>query len=104
MKRIKPGTTETALIAAERASSRKGDRAELCGLLLLLSIFLAVNLATASRYPSVWMDETLYTDPAVNLLFGHGFTSTAWPAQPRDHWWAGNVPLHEFLLYGWMKV
>src|SRR5215471_14715245 len=66
--------------------------------------FLLFNLATASRYPFVWTDEVMYADPAVNLYLGHGFTSTAWYAQPSNEFWAGNVPLHSTLLFLWLKI
>lgn len=71
---------------------------------LLLAVFFAFNLLTAARYPFVWIDEVMYSDPAVNLLLGHGFTSSAWYAQSSGEFWAGNVPLHSALLYLWLKV
>ena len=66
--------------------------------------FLLLNLLTGSRYPFVWIDEVMYSDPAVNLYLGHGFTSSAWYAQHAGEFWAGNVPLHSLLLYLWMKL
>src|ERR1700733_10639900 len=66
--------------------------------------FLCLNLASGVRYPFVWTDEVMYADPAVNLYLGHGFTSSAWYAQPADAFWAGNVPLHSALLYLWLKL
>jgi hypothetical protein len=71
---------------------------------LIVAGFLAVNLFTASRYPTVWMDEVGYTDPAANWYFGHGFTSACWPQQPYGKFWAGNVPLHQCLLTGWFHL
>lgn len=52
---------------------------------------------------AVFVDEPGYTDPAASLLLGQGFTSGAWYAQGYETFWAGNVPLHQFLLYGWLK-
>jgi hypothetical protein len=46
----------------------------------------------------------MYQDPGVNLYQGHGFTSGAWWLQTRDKFWAGNVPLYQFVVYGWLKV
>jgi hypothetical protein len=66
--------------------------------------FLLVNLCTATRYPFVWIDEVMYADPAVNLYLGNGFTSSAWYVQHAGEFWAGNVPLHSFLLYLWLKL
>lgn len=69
-----------------------------------LTGFLLLNLLTAARYPFVWIDEVMYSDPAVNLYLGNGFTSSAWYAQPANEFWAGNVPLHSMLLYLWIKI
>lgn len=80
------------------------SRAEHMQVTLLLAAFLLVNLLTAARYPFVWIDEVMFSDPAVNLLLGNGFTSSAWYGQPSDAFWAGNVPLHPWLLWGWLKV
>lgn len=80
------------------------SRREPIFLVLILVIFLVVNLLTAERSPTVWQDEVLYADPAASLLKGQGFTSAAWPAQPKEQLWAGNAPLHTLLLVPWMWV
>jgi hypothetical protein len=72
--------------------------------MLLLLGFLVLNLLTSTRYPFVAGDEVTYSDPAVNLYLGKGFTSTVWFAQSADEFWAGNVPLHPLLLYVWLKL
>lgn len=69
----------------------------------LAAAFLAANLATSERSPVVWKDEVMFTDPAANLYFGRGFTSTAW-FQPGDRVFAGNAPLYSLCLYPWIKV
>lgn len=70
----------------------------------LLAGFLLFNLLTGTRYPFVWIDEVMYSDPAVNLYLGHGFTSSAWYVQHPNEFWAGNVPLHAVLLFLWLKI
>lgn len=80
------------------------SRRETICVVALLLVFLVFNLLTASRYPFVWIDEVMYSDPAFNLLLGHGFTSSAWYAQGAGEYWAGNVPLHSLLLFAWLKV
>src|SRR5690349_18811487 len=80
------------------------SRREVWCVLLFLLGFVLVNLATASRYPFVWIDEVMYSDPAVNLHLGNGFTSTAWYAQSSNEFLAGNVPLHSLLLCAWIKL
>ncbi|MDD5349520.1 MAG: hypothetical protein PHQ12_04845 [Chthoniobacteraceae bacterium] len=49
-------------------------------------------------------DNPGYTDPAINYVLGNGFTSCCWYAQRWDACWAGNVPLHQFLLIPWFKI
>jgi hypothetical protein len=73
-------------------------------LALLLLAFLAINGLTLSRYPSVWVDEIQFADPAINYASGLGFTSTAWFAQDSTQFWAGNVPLYPMLLAAWLKL
>ena len=69
----------------------------------LLCGFVLVNLLTADRCPAVWHDDGAYTEPAGNLYLGRGFTSANWYAQGKDEFWAGNVPLHQGVLYLWMQ-
>lgn len=71
---------------------------------LLAGFFVLLNWVTLSRSPTVWQDEVSYTDPAVNLVQGKGFVSTAWYQQNDREFWAGNVPLHQFALAGWLQV
>jgi hypothetical protein len=72
--------------------------------LWVVAAFFSLNVLTHDWYPSVWMDESMFVDPAANLYYGHGFTSTAWPTQRFGEFWAGNTPLYQFLLYGWFKA
>jgi hypothetical protein len=72
--------------------------------LWIVLAFLGFNLLTAELYPSVWMDEVMFTQPAANLHLGRGFTSTAWPFQSGEAFWVGNAPLHPLLLAAWFKV
>lgn len=80
------------------------NRSEFWVLLLIVLTFSAVNLATATRSPTVWIDEVSYADPAVNLVMGKGFTSSAWYAQSKTETWAGNTPLYPLMLSGWLSV
>lgn len=79
-------------------------KSEITIVVLLLTVFVAANIATSSRLSTVWLDEVLLTDPAANLYLGHGFTSSAWYYQTKDEFWACNAPLHAVLLYHWMKL
>jgi hypothetical protein len=75
------------------------------GLLALISIiFFLVNYLTASLSPSIWQDEVMFADPAINLVLGKGFTSTAWPIQSKEELFAGNSPLYSLLLYPWISL
>jgi hypothetical protein len=69
---------------------------------VLCSAFLAVNLLTATWFPSPWCDEIMLLDPAANLYQGRGFTSSAWPSQPSTQFWASYTPLYSVILYGWI--
>lgn len=77
-------------------------RNEFLAAAVLFGGFVLVNLATAERSPTVWIDEVMFTDPAINLLIGKGFTSAAWSTQPSDTFFAGNAPLHTLLLVPWI--
>jgi hypothetical protein len=66
--------------------------------------YVLLNLATITWFPRPWVDEVMYTDPAVNFLLGDGFVSSAWQSQPRSAFWAGNTPLHEWFLIPWMSL
>ena len=72
--------------------------------LLLSVVWLAANIATADRSPSVWQDEVSYSDPGINLATGRGWTTTTWPFQSRDEFFCSNVPLHPLALAGWVRV
>ena len=72
--------------------------------LWVVAAFFSLNVLTHDWYTSVWMDEGMFVDPAANLYYGHGFTSTAWPTQRFGESWAGNTPLYTILLYGLFKA
>lgn len=71
---------------------------------LILVAFVAVCITTTLALQPVWLDEVTVADPAVNLYFGKGFTSTGWQYQTKDEFWASNAPLHQILLYHWMLI
>jgi hypothetical protein len=72
-------------------------RWEPCLAVFLVFCFCLINLLVATRSPTVSVDEPEYCDPAANLHFGSGFTSTLW-AQNHDAFWCGNVPLYQGIL------
>jgi hypothetical protein len=72
--------------------------------LLILLAFIAVNFAASLALQPVWLDEITVADPAVNLYFGKGFTSTGWQYQTKEEFWASNAPLHQILLYHWIMI
>ena len=85
----------------QEATGWRSEGRWVCGLILVV---LAVNLLTGTRCPAVWADEVIYLDPALNLLEGRGFTSSAYYVQPEGEFWAGNVPLYSGLLYVWIGL
>lgn len=76
---------------------------ELVCLVAILIGFFAANWHAVDQQ-RLWMDEVLHTDPPANLALGRGFTSTAWFYQDRHEFWAGNAPLHHFLMAGWFEL
>src|SRR5687768_12441274 len=79
-------------------------RAWLPWALALCLLVTVANIVTGSRSPTVWIDEVMFCDPAINYLTGRGFTSTAWPVQSREETFAGNAPLYPLMLIPWLKV
>jgi len=73
-------------------------------LLFICLAFLVTNLATAERYPCVWIDEVMFADPAVRLVAGQGWTSSSWYIQDSSGFWAGNAPLHSLALVPWISI
>jgi hypothetical protein len=76
------------------------ERLVIAGFALAL---LGVNLWTSLWYPTNWMDEVMFSDPAISYLRGEGLTSTVW-WQSRELTWSGNVPLYTLALIPWFKL
>ena len=95
-----PDSTPDAVAA--RAPNRSGVWRAI--LFALLIIWLVLNLTTAARSPTVWMDEVMFADPAINAVLGRGFVSTAWPFQNGNATFTSNSPLHSVLLVPWLSV
>jgi hypothetical protein len=74
-------------------------------IVISIGIFFFIwNLTTIDRFPSVWIDEVSYSDPAVNYVMHGKFISTSWSSQPSTEFWSSNAPLHEYLLTLWLKI
>jgi hypothetical protein len=73
-------------------------------LFLIFGIFIILNLVTSTRSPTVWQDEVMFADPAINLVSHGKWVSTAWFAQTVNEFWMGNAPLYPALLAVWIKV
>jgi hypothetical protein len=72
------------------------------GVGFILLCFLTVNLLVATRTPTVYIDEPVFADPAANLYYGSGFTSTMW-GEDRHELWCSQPPLYTALLYVFFK-
>ena len=68
------------------------------------AVFLFVSLLTVTRSPIVSIDEVSYSDPGLRLAAGEGFTTSVWYSQNEEPFFAGNVPLHPFLLASWVSL
>lgn len=82
------------------------SRSEKVVIVVVLFAFLLISLVQVFRLTSLspWQDQIMFIDPAANLYFGNGFTSSAWFAQTKDEFWAGYPSLYSFLLYLWMRL
>ena len=79
-------------------------RREVAALAIILFAWLTVNLLSASRSPTVWMDEVQCTDAPLTLLQGHGFRSAAFEYQSRDRILPWPSIAHAAAVYGMMRV
>jgi hypothetical protein len=73
-------------------------------LLAILAAFLVLNIATASRSPTIWCDEAMITDPPANMYLGHGFHSAAFTFITKEKTYISNGMLYEGALYLWLRV
>src|SRR4051794_35159094 len=87
----------------ESAAARPIGQAERVQYAVLVALYLALNLITADRSPTVAKDEAIFTEPALNLIHGRGFTVAGWNGQ-RDHFWTGNAPLYSLALSPWLAI
>ncbi|MCX6967313.1 MAG: hypothetical protein NTZ46_05940 [Verrucomicrobia bacterium] len=78
-------------------------RRELWILLSILALYALISFSVWNSFETQPDDPTI-TDPAASYVLGQGFTSGCWYIQEADEFWAGNVPLHQFLLIPWFKV
>jgi hypothetical protein len=92
---VDPGRTRPAMIGPTRR--------EAVAVTVIGGAIAAIAFAMSDRFP-IWIDEVMGIDPGASLLFGDGFSSTAWPFQTRAEYWAGNSPLYYALLADWMRA
>ncbi|MET0385652.1 MAG: hypothetical protein ABW321_06820 [Polyangiales bacterium] len=90
--------------ANDVAPAPRPHRIEVLGLHTALLAFVAFNVVITLDLQPVWLDEVTVADPAVNLYLGRGFHSTGWQYQGKDEFWASNAPLHQILLFHWLKA
>jgi hypothetical protein len=86
-----------------RSLDPQREKYEWAWVALILFAFLTVNVLTADRYPFPFFDEVLYTDPAINYVMGHGFTSAVLAVNSPVFYFY-NGPAHSALLIPWLKV
>lgn len=70
-------------------------------LIVIALASLALNFATLTRSPTIAEDEVAFTEPALNLATGHGFSFPGWND---GRFWTGNAPLYPLLLSCWLRV
>ena len=70
----------------------------------LLLAFWGFHVSSYNWYPTPWSDEVTYSEPAINLAQGHGFTTSIWQFQAAGTFWAVNPPLYGLVLSGWVRA
>jgi hypothetical protein len=105
-KRLRSGPDEPIAAGAAAPAATSSQSLSLGGEFLLVlgivAVLFAINLATVELYPMAWFDEAGYSDPAINLVRGNGFTSSTWYNALWGKFWASNPPLYPLLLTPWI--
>lgn len=70
----------------------------------LLLGFLVVNILTYHLYATVWCDDVLWTEPAINLVRTGQFTTSVWQLQPAGSFWAAQSPFYPLALSLWLRM
>src|SRR5215472_7747010 len=65
---------------------------------------LALNLVSYNQYPSVWCDEVLYSEAAINLVRHHSYIAVAYEFQPPNTFPIVNCPLYGLTMIPWLKA
>jgi hypothetical protein len=94
---------QRALVRESLLQDRSASK-EMIWLVSILVTYLVINFLTAALSPTVWMDEVLFTDPAVNLRLLGRFTSSAGLVQSDQDFWSGYPPLYSLLLSAWLWI
>jgi hypothetical protein len=79
-------------------------RIEWLGVFCLVGLFLGFNLLTFDCYPSVWCDEVLFSEPAINRVKHGSFTTTVWEYNPANTFPVVNCPLYPMALVPWLAA
>lgn len=69
--------------------------------LLLLGLFI-FTIGIRVNYTNI--DEAYFADPVINLLTGHGYTTTAWNITGASETHVSTAPAYSFLLLVWLKL
>jgi len=74
------------------------------GVMLLLGLSLVLNTITYRIYPTPWVDEVSFSEPAINFAQHLGFVTRVWPYQANNTFPVVNCPLYGLALAGWLKL
>ena len=72
--------------------------------LLTIAAITAFMAFIGLRVHYVWIDEVYFAEPAINLLRGHGYTSSAWNVSQASETHVSTAPAYSSLLIGWLKI
>jgi hypothetical protein len=83
--------------------SRPEKREWLAVFTILPGVFL-LNIFTYALYPTVWNDDILWAEPAINLVRTGHFTTSVWQLQPANAFWAAQSPFYPLVFSVWLKL
>jgi hypothetical protein len=95
-------SVEPAQLPLERRI--RPTRAEWLTVLCLIVLLLGFNIVTCDYYPTVWCDEVLFSEPAINMVKHGCFTTTVWEYNPANTFPVVNCPLYPMALVPWLAV
>src|SRR4051794_13448574 len=81
----------------------KPSRIELLTFAGLLTFMMMAGGLTQDLWPNVWMDEAIWSEPAINLVRTGHFTTMVSQLEPADTFYCTQSPLYPLALSLWIR-